>query len=517
MSGSWFRRNITVAAVAALGVTAPPAAATTGLEWSPCADGFECASFTVPLDYDRPSRGSLSLPVTRKRATEPARRIGSLFVNFGGPGGSTVETLHGGGIGAFADLNDRYDIVGWDPRGTGGTGAIDCHANLEQIGPIVQPFARPDDLDVGRLLRNITAYNARCVALNARILPHISTADVARDMDRLRGLLREDRAHYFGYSYGTFLGATYEALFPHRVGRFVLDGALNPDQYINDPVQSIRLQTRGFEVELGRFLQACARDQSACAGFGGDDPWVAYDALLERMDATALPAGGDDPRPVDGDDLRAGTMVAFYTKQNWPLLAQALRMAANGDGTLVRVLADAYYGWVAPGDYTPGWDRYYAITATEARWPRLSVGDWLKIGADDFELFEHFWFNSGYFDFGQGLWPVKASDAYFGPFGAPRSALPTLVIGTTYDPATPFRGAQRLTARLGNARLLTMVGDGHTAYPGNTACIDDAVEAYLEQGRVPPAGTRCVQEVPFSQAAARGGPQLVRPWVWPLR
>jgi hypothetical protein len=270
---------------------------------------------------------------------------------------------------------------------------------------------------------------------------------------------------------------------------------------MNDPVQAIRLQTRGFEDVLKRFLQACAAHQDACLGFGGDDPWAAYDALVASMNASPLPAGGPDPRPVDGDDLEAGSLVLLYAKQNWPFLAQVLKSASMGDGTLVRAIADAYYGWEPDGTTDPGFDRFYALTSTENRWPRLSVGEWLKISSDDYELFDHFWFNSGYFDFAQALWPVRPQHAFYGPFRGTSSGPTTLVVGTTYDPATPYRGAIRLVAQLGNARLLTMVGDNHTAYPGNSSCIDVAVEAYLQQNQLPPTGTVCRQEVPFVQQA----------------
>ena len=497
------------AAVAFLlaGLAGPPSAGAarqqSGLAWAPCADGFECATLTVPLDYARQSRGTIDLPVTRKPATDRAHRIGTLFVDFGGPGDATAETLQSGGIKNFAKLNDRYDIVGWDPRGTGGPDAIHCDANLEQVGPLAQPFPRPDTLDKDALVRSYNAYNAQCVARNPRILPYISTASTARDLDRLRDLLHIKRVRYYGYSYGTFLGATYQSLFPDHVGRFVLDGAVNPDQYINDPIQGLRAQTTALETALGRFFQACAGNQDACLGFGGDDPWAAYDALAAKMDATPLPSNGTDPRLVDGDDLRSGSAAVMYSKHDWPLLAQALKAASTGDGTLVRILSDAFYGWKPDGTFDPLLDRFYAITSTEGRFPRRGVADYLKLGADDFELFGHFWFNSGYSDLDQELWPVRAQGAFYGPFRGPDSAPTTLVVGNTYDPATPYRGAQQLVAQLGNARLLTMVGDGHTAYPRNSRCIDAAVEAYLEARELPPAGTVCQQDVGFEQQTLR--------------
>lgn len=503
------RSWLPVIAVAVFAMLAPAASAdhkppgNGQLNWTDCGDGFQCATLTVPLDYGKPQRGTLALPVTRKPATDTAHRIGTLFVDFGGPGDATAETLRGGGIDVFANLNDRYDIVGWDPRGTGGTDAIDCKANQEQIGQYAQPFPRPDSLDTNSLLRRVLTYDRRCAQLNPKILPYVTTAATVRDMDRLRQLLGDDRANYLGFSYGTYLGASYEAIFPNRVGRFVLDGALDPTQYANDPVQALRAQTKAFEVALGRFLQACAGNQAACRGFGGGDPWAAYDALVDSMNTTPLPAAGYpvDPRPADGDDLLSGTLTALYNKGNWPFLAQALAAAQAGDGTLVRFLSDNFYARNDDGTYDPISDRYVAISSVDQRWPH-DVGQLLKTGADDFDLFDHFWFNSGYADLTNALWQARGNDPYYGPFHGSRSAPPTLVVGTTYDPATPYKGAKRLVSQLGNARLLTMVGDGHTAYFGNSPCIDAAVESYLEQGTVPAAGTTCQQEVPFEQPQA---------------
>jgi len=501
------RRIVSLAAaLLVLGLTGPAAASADrgpgqgpqALDFAPCGDGAECATITVPLDYTHHARGTLDIPVVRMPATDQANRIGVLFVDFGGPGDATVDTLLDGGFGVFAGLNDRFDIVGWDPRGTGGTDAIDCRNDPTKLGPYSQPFARPDGLDRSALIARFQAYNKRCVALNPRILPFITTGNTVRDMDRIRAALGEETANYLGFSYGTFLGATYESLFGDHVGRFVLDGALDPGQYINDPVQSIRLQTKGFEVAIGRFLQACAADQTTCLGFGGADPWAAFDALVESMNEHPLPGVPGDPRVVDGDDLLTATLIAMYNKLNWPFLAQALAAATAGDGSVVQLLSDFFYARNPDGTFDPITDRFFAITGTELQFPN-DINALFKVGADDFDLFDHAWWNSGYADIAQALWPIDPVGAFLGPFSAPKDAPATLVVSNTYDPATPFKGAKRMVAELGNARLLTMVGDGHTAYPGNSACIDAAVEAYLKDGAVPAAGTVCRQEVPFAQ------------------
>lgn len=483
----------------ALLIGAAPAAADprVKLDWQDCGEGAECATAAVPRDHSEPRGRTLDLAVVRLPATDRSRRIGSLFVNFGGPGGDAVSTLKAFGRELFAGVNDRLDIVGFDPRGVGGSeGAIDCKVNQETDGVYSQPFTTPENLDVGDLVDKDAGYIERCLELNPGILPWSSTANVARDMDLLRDAVGDDKLTYLGFSYGTFLGATYASLFPHRYRALVLDGALDPDQYINRPLENLREQSAGFERGLDRFLQACAAQQNVCQ-FGGTDPWTAFDELVEQANRAPLPASGPDPRPVDGEDILAAANLVTYNKLNWGVLALGLQGAAAGDGSVLRVIADAFYGRNEDGTYSPGTDRYFTLSALEQRY-RSDVDTYLKAGAHSWGLFDHFWYNSGYVELNWGLFPVRPRGVYRGPFKASRSAPTTLVVGTTYDPATPYRGAKRLVSQLGNARLLTMRGDGHTAYGGNSACIDAAVDAYLEEGTLPAEGTTCRQEVPFA-------------------
>jgi pimeloyl-ACP methyl ester carboxylesterase len=466
------------------------------LKWSDCADGFECATAAVPLDYDKREGKKIELAVTRLRAQDPARRIGSLFVNYGGPGGDAVATTQAIGKDLFGALNDRFDIVAFDPRGVGESKpSIDCAVNQETDGVYGQPFVTPENLAVDAVVARAQRYIKRCLDLNPGILPFVSTANVARDMDLLREAVGDAKLSYLGFSYGTFLGATYESMFPDHVGALVLDGALDADVYINRPLEALREQSSGFERALGRFFQACASTKDVCP-FGGDDPWSAFDELVQRADASPIPAGGLHPAPVDGNDLLSASILAMYAKQFWPLLAAALTQAEAGDGTLARELVDFSYGRLEDGTYDPATDRYFTIGALEQRYPP-DVQTYLEAGRHSWGLFDHFWWNSGYVELTWGLYPVEPKGVFYGPFDAPGSAPTTLVIGTTYDPATPYRGAKRLVADLGNARLLTMRGDGHTAFGGNSPCIDAAVEAYLEEGALPAPGTVCRQEVPF--------------------
>jgi pimeloyl-ACP methyl ester carboxylesterase len=513
---NWRLPALVCVLLAAFLVAVPAASAESakGLSWQDCGlppdvqpGDVQCATQKVPLDYDRPGGKTIGIALARVPARDQAHRIGSLFFNFGGPGGTQVDYLQAtAGQGLFDALNERYDIVGFDPRGVGqSTPSIDCKVNQETQGPSSQPFPTPFNLDLPSLLAKDQRYLRRCAALNGEILSHVGTADVARDMDVMRKSVGDSKLSYLGYSYGTFLGTTYAALFPNKFRALVLDGPIDADEYLSDPLKGSNEQTAAFERELSRFFRACAADQTACSGFGGNDPEEAYDALVDQANAAPIPAAGytPDPRPVDGDDINAAAVIPMYAKQYWgELLAPALAAAQAGDGTLIRAIVDELYYGRDPdtGTYDPGTDRFFAIYGAEADWPS-NVGIYLREGDQAWGMFNHFYSNHGYTEINFGLWPARAHDTYGGPFKIKGSAPTPLVVATTYDPATPYRGAQRLIKELGNARLLTMRGDGHTAYGGNSACIDDAVNAYLLDGTLPAPGTVCQQEVPFAAPA----------------
>jgi pimeloyl-ACP methyl ester carboxylesterase len=504
------RLGFVCAVVVALSAGVPAASASerggAGLTWKACgeAPGVQCATLRAPLDYDRPRGESVNLFIARSPATDQANRIGSLFVNFGGPGAPIADFLQAFGADGFPALNERFDLIGMDPRGVGqSTPSIDCQANQETTGIYSQPFQTPFNVNAAALIAKDSGYIARCIALNDGILEHVSTANVARDMDLVRNALGERQLNYFGFSYGTFLGATYASLFPRNYRAMVLDGAIDAEQYLNRPMRGLEEQTAGFERALGRFFQACAANQTACLGFGGSDPWDAFDALIDRANAAPLPAAGymPDPRPVDGDDVIAAAVVPMYAKQLWPLLAQALSAAQAGDGSLIRQLTDEFFYARDPatGQYSPSTDRYFTIGASEQRYTR-DLGAYFEAGDHAWGTFDHFYFNTGYVELNYGLYPVRDRDAFYGPFRVSGSSATPLVIATTYDPATPYRGGLRLVRDLGNARLLTMRGDGHTAYGnGSPDCVDAAIETYLNTLALPAPGTSCRQNLPFAQ------------------
>jgi pimeloyl-ACP methyl ester carboxylesterase len=494
-------RRVAAAAGATLAclVLAGPASADVTLDWADCGDaGAQCATATVPKDYDNPRAGTLDIQVAKSPATDPEHRIGSLFFNFGGPGAFAAPYVEFFGADLFPVLNERFDIVGVDPRGTGLADGLDCHVNQETDGVYSQPFLTPDNLNVNALLRKDTRYIGRCIQRNDD-LQYMSTANVARDFNAVREAVGDKKLTYLGFSYGTFLGATLQTLFPGKTRAVVLDGALDPDQYINDPLSGLDEQTAAFERAIGRFLTACAADHAACP-VGEGDPKGTVDDLIEQADAAPIPASNAPDRPVDGDDIRAALGVEMYSKFAWPELRDALVQLEAGEGAGIRAIADAFYGRNDDGSFSNGTDLYFLLSADEQNYPR-GIEPFLRAGRQSYFDYDYTYWNHGYSELNWGLYPIRARDKYDGPFRTSRRDPTTLVVGTRYDPATPYKAAKRLVQQLGNARLLTMTGDGHTAYGAGSPCADEAIEAYLLSLALPAEGTKCAQDVPAFPAA----------------
>jgi pimeloyl-ACP methyl ester carboxylesterase len=485
------------------------AAAPAPIVWRGCGGEFECAYFQVPHDYTDPSGPTLRLALTRLPARDRARRIGSLFVNFGGPGSPAVSILRSVAGAYLGAKNPRFDIVGVDPRGTGETeGAIGCEVDPELLGPDAQPFFTADDLDLdlAALEARAQGYVDACLTNNdPDDLLQASTANTARDLDAVRAALGEERLSYLGLSYGSVLGATYAALFPDNYRALVLDGGLDVDAYTNDrelPLGSELERREAFERALERFFQACAADQAACSSFGGDDPARAFEELVAEADRNPIPSAGPDPRPIDGDDVRVATVNALYRKQSWRALAAALADARLGDGTSLRRFANHYYGRRDDGSHDPSYDSFVILTALESRADRdTSDAALLTRNELTWQAHPRLGWGSADWELIEGLFPLRARNTFRGPFRLPPEAAPVLVVGTTFDPATPYGQAERLVAQLENARLLTLNGDGHTAYGDNSPCIDAAVEAYLADGTLPELGAECEQNAAFGATA----------------
>ncbi|MFF3767194.1 alpha/beta hydrolase [Streptomyces sp. NPDC001922] len=458
------------------------------LRWRRCgAEGFECATMKAPLDYDRPGAGEdLELAVSRVKATGPGRRIGSLLVNPGGPGGSAIGYLQNwAGIGYPAPVRARYDMVAVDPRGVAGSEPVGCLSDKE-MDSYTQVDQTPDDPgEVKRLVSAYKKFAKGCRDRSGDVLGHVSTVEAARDMDVLRGVLGDEKLTYVGASYGTYLGATYAGLYPGRAGRLVLDGAMDPS------LTSLRMnrdQTAGFDTAFTAFAEDCVRRDDCPLGTGsGQDAGERLQAFFRKVDADPLPTG---ERRELGESLATTAVVAaMYDEGSWAQLRNALQAAMDGDGAGLLGLADAYYERDSEGSYA---NLMFANPAVNCLDLPASFG-----GPADVRR-ELPSFRKASSVFGTGFawaamnctyWPVK-------PTGAPqrieaKGADPIVVVGTSRDPATPYVWAQGLAGQLSSASLLTYEGDGHTAYGRGSDCIDTAINTYLLAGKAPEKGKKC--------------------------
>ncbi|MGN9913877.1 alpha/beta hydrolase [Phytohabitans sp. LJ34] len=455
---------------------ASAAATVPALRWTDCGGGFQCADAVVPLDYDEPRGPTITIALIRKPAADPARRIGSLFELPGGPAQSGVDVLRNSPPQLLALLS-RFDVIGFDQRGTGASRpAVDCRATPPSF------FARPDTIDQRAYADAARAYGRSCLKHNRAILPHMSTANVARDVDLLRRAVGDAKLTALGISYGTDIGATYASMFPGRIRAMVLASADNVQGLVDDPIASGREQSAAFEDELDRFFARCAAAGPRC-GFGGADPEDALDTLLADLDRTPLPTG-DPARPkLSGDGVREAALHAMYTPRRWRAFAAALTAVAAGQATpMVDLLREHEDGAI---------DQRFAVLAVDQRFPRSPVGGYVQDAAHAYRMFPHFWWVNGLVNLDLALWPVEDRDAFRGRIRNPDWAAPILVVSNTHDPATPYAGARQLVADLGNARLLTHQADGHASLTSGNPCLIAPTLAYLTDGTLPPEGTTC--------------------------
>jgi pimeloyl-ACP methyl ester carboxylesterase len=457
------------------------------LTWRDCgAPGFQCASLSVPLDYAHPdTAGTVRLAIARKKAAGPGKRLGSLLVNPGGPGGSAIDYLQYAALGYPAAVTQRYDLVGVDPRGVARSTPVECLSD-KQMDTYTALDTTPDNsAEISALTAADKSFAAACEKRSAKLLPHVSTVDAARDMDIVRALLGDQKLHYLGKSYGTFLGATYAGLFPQRVGRLVLDGAMDPSV---NALEGSRAQAGGFEVAFGAFAKDCVKragcplGTSSVAGAGRR-----LDALFTSLDAHPLPTGTS--RRLTEALGTTGVIAAMYDQEAWPTLRTALTSAEKGDGGPLLKLSDSYYERDDSGKYSNLMYANAAVNCLDLP-PALTSPAAVEHALPTFRAASpHFGTSLAWSSLLCGDWPVHAT-------GRPerieaRGAAPILVVGTTRDPATPYAWAVSLAHQLSSGHLLTYVGDGHTAYGRGSDCIDSAVNAYLLSDTLPTPNTRC--------------------------
>lgn len=445
------------------------------LAWTDC-DGFECASLEVPVDYADPAGPTVEIAVLRSPASGDAR--GSLVVNPGGPGSSGVAYARAASAIVSDPVRESFDIVGFDPRGVGQSAAVDCADDVE-FDALIAIDGTPDEPSEVTALERASAL-LECTAPVEGLIDHMSTADAARDLDVLRTALGQERLDYLGVSYGTHLGATYAALFPERVGRFVLDGPLPAEL---DAEQLALGQARGFEDSLRRFVEYCANEGDCPLG---DDPDAARGlerlrAILDELDAS--PAATSDPdRPLTEAAATYAILMSLYRVGDRPLLKDALASLVSGDGTPLQRMLDERVGRESDGTYRDNaFDAFYAVSCRDRAVPE-------DFPASVARMSEAAPFLGEYLAWGNLPCALTPSVAAPRPSGA---IPPVLVVATTHDPATPFAWADLLVAQLGDAVLLVREGDGHTGYREGSACTDEVVDAFLLEGTLPEPGTVC--------------------------
>jgi pimeloyl-ACP methyl ester carboxylesterase len=463
------------------------------LNWQPCDSGFECAQLVVPFDYARPDGPRFTLPVVKLPAADPAHRVGTLVINPGGPGGSGVQYALGARLEFPAALLARFDIVGFDPRGAG---ASQPTLNCEN-GPQLDTFLATDDepSDPAQLVRVIAAskqFAAQCERNSAALLPYVGTPNAARDMDVLRAALGESRLTYLGKSYGTYLGAWYAQLFPHRVRALVLDGSVDP---ATSSLTATIAQAQGFQGAFGSFAAWCLTAPGCplggpVGGSAGDSVAGAeakVEALITRANSAPLASRLDDGQVADGAMLLYGVADALYSRSSWPILKAALASAFTGDGTGLVELANQLYGRNPNGTYSTLANAVTAIDCLDRPWPR-SLAVWRSAASAAGKAAPVFGAALVWGSLACAYWPVPS---YPQPRIKAAGAPPILVVGTLRDPATPYRWAQAMAGDLASGVLLGWNGDGHTAYGEGSACIDTIVNDYLIDLAVPRSGTVC--------------------------
>ncbi|WP_030379328.1 MULTISPECIES: alpha/beta fold hydrolase [unclassified Streptomyces] len=441
-------------------------------------DGWQCATIKVPLDYAKPDGRTTGLALIRSKATGGnGKRLGSLLFNFGGPGGSGVSTLPS--YGSTVDrLHERYDLVSWDPRGTGASEGVRCRDDKE-IQAAEKVDATPDDAaEEKAFLDDAADFGQDCEKSAGSLLSHVSTTDTARDMDLMRQVLGDDSMHYFGISYGTELGGVYAHLFPKNVGRVVLDAVVDPTA---DTVGHALNQTQGFQRALNDYLKSTGQDPKEGTRKIAD--------LLDRLDAKPLPTSSG--RELTETLALTGIVLPLYSEDGWPTLTTALKSAENGDGSALLALADGYNERDASGHYGTSSHAQRAISCLDDK-QRPTPAETRKRLARFEEISPVFgdflgWDTAGWCH----DWPVAGQ--YDTPEVSAPGADPILLVGNTGDPATPYEGARRMADELGKGVgvELTWKGEGHGAYGSGSDCVDATVDSYLLNGTVPKDGKVC--------------------------
>ena len=463
------------------------------LDWSTCYEDFECTDLRVPIDYADLTIGTFKIAVLRYKAQDQAKRIGSLIVNPGGPGGSGVDYAYNAEYVFDPDVLDRYDVVGFDPRGVNRSVPIKCLSNSETDESYASD-AKPDtEAELEKAIIDSQDFINKCEEKN-EYLNHFSTAEAARDMDILRAALGDKKINYFGKSYGTYLGTLYAQFFPEKVGRMVLDGAVDPNISIIE--QNIS-QAKGFDEALIAFLADCANQDDCPLPANPQEATAEIITIFTKSAVSPLPRKTKvekDERVATESLIVLGTASSLYDDvDGWPKLRRAFLEAQRGFGDTFLDLADQYTGRSSDGTYDANeLDSGAIIDCLD--WPDTRSIEKTKSDAKRFRDVAPI--------FGPYLAYTNISCKYLTPPEKDKftrttnkitsiKTTPIIVIGTTRDPATPYDWAVGLHKIFTTSKLISLDADGHTGQGRGSACVDDAVDAYLLQSKTPKKNTIC--------------------------
>jgi pimeloyl-ACP methyl ester carboxylesterase len=457
------------------------------IKWSKCKDDnrFECAELLVPINYENPGNAALTLALKKLPAEDKNNRVGSLLINPGGPGGSGTDYVTYAEDAFGKRLMQSFDIIGFDPRGVALSTPLDCLTDKE-VDEFIAFDGTPDnDQELKESMQLSINLANGCLAVENNLIAHVGTKEAARDMDIIREVVGDEKLYYFGASYGSYLGGMYAELFPDKVGRLVLDGAVDPS--LSGVEQSFD-QAVGLDTALKRFVEDCSKYDDCPLTKTGDAAIKEIRNFLESLDETPLKT--DDPDRELTQSMGVYAVAGFlYNDEWWSYMRQALASAFKGDGTDLLTIVDLFNERQDDGTYaTNSTEVIYAINcfdspsnATEEEVKQLAK-DWVKVAS----IFGDYlaWGNLAC-----TIWPVKDPNPInkFSAIGA----APIVVVGTKFDPATPYKWALGLSSQLTSSVLLTYEGDGHTAYMRGSKCIDDEIENYLVEGIVPRKNLVC--------------------------
>lgn len=450
--------------------------------WSDCDDGFECTTVTVPVDWDDPDGATISLAAARRPA-DGDDRIGSLFLNPGGPGASGVSWVRTAADYYGDDLLEHFDLVGWDPRGIGDSSPVECLSDAE-LDSYTAMDSTPDTAAELTALQQANAdFAAGCEAATGDLLAHVDTLSGVRDLDVLRAVVGDATLSYMGASYGTFLGAWYAQTFPWRVGRLALDGAVDPSL---DSQGYVEGQAMGFDRALTAYLEDCLGSDSCPFTGTVSSATDSLGDLLDSADADPLPTSSD--RDLTQSLMVTGIVDGMYSQSLWGDLSDALGDALDGDGTALLSMADDYNERSDDGTYGQTIQSTNAIYCLDH--PETRTAAQIEQDADAVETeYPPLGGSIAWSALGCQNWP---EETVLQPTELTATgAAPILVLGSTGDPATPYEWAQALAEQLDSGRLITRDGFGHTAYLQGNGCIDSAVAAYFVDGELPDEGTVC--------------------------